>query len=152
MEIIIAVLVGYILGAISPTDMKAFVVSVYKDAHNYLASPSTDRLELDWSVYQALKLIAPKASERWYEARAHIGQGLLKSLLTTVGVIYLVQISLQHNSFDHGVTKVYILSGFQSFERLMDKVPVLIESYMNTVDRDLYHYERTFIAGHNVVE
>lgn len=157
MEIIVAVLVGYILGSTSPKKLKTLIKDKVASFYNYFKTPGKNRIELNWGVNKLLGLFSEPMARRWYEARAHLRVGIFKSILVVLGVIYLVRIDLMNGEGDRGVCKVFTLNGFKSLEKTMDKIDGLIKLYVTEVnanqpEESRMGYYQTFIAGHNVVE
>ena len=157
MEIIVAILVGYILGSTSPEKLKTLIHDKVKSFHNYFKTPSSGRIELNWGVNKLLELFSEPMAQKWYESRAHLNAGIFKSILAVLGFIYLVRIDLMNGEGKRGVYKVFTLNGFKSLEKTMDKIDGLIKLYVTEVNTNRSEelqmsYYQTFIAGHNVVE
>ncbi len=157
MEIIVAVLVGYILGSTSPKKLKTLIRDKVSSFYNYFKTPGSNRIELNWGVNKLLGLFSESMAQRWYESRAHLNAGIFKSILVTLKVIYLVRIDLINGEGDRGVCNVFTLNGFKSLEETMGKIDSLIKLYIAEVnayrpEESKMSYYQTFIAGHNVTE
>ena len=156
MELLVFLLVGYLLGSFTPTELKTIIADKGKKIHHHLASPVNDKLELNWTGRQLFLLLSKGCSERWYEARAHLHQGFFKSLICAFGFIYLVRIDLIDDNQEKGESRVFTFHGFQSLEDVMKKTATIVKVYTlevnATLDKDeKVSYYQTFIAGHNVV-
>ena len=122
----------------------------------YIASPSTGKPELNWSTQQVFKLFNRNLSERWYEARVHLHQGVFKSLICAFGFIYLVRIDLIDDNQEKGESRVLSFHGFQSLEDVLKKAEPMIVPFIEETNTELegqakMHYYSTFVAGYNVV-
>lgn len=122
----------------------------------YIASPSTGKPELDWVTRQIFKLFNRNLSERWYEARVHLHQGVFKSLICAFGFIYLVRIDLIDDNQEKGECRVFAFHGFQSLEDVLKKTEPMIVPFIEETNAGLegqakMHYYSTFVAGYNVV-
>ena len=149
MEIIVAILVGYILGSTSPEKLKTLIANKVTSFYNYFKTPSSGRIELNWGVNKLLELFSEPMAQKWCESRVHLRQGVFKSLVCTFGFIYSEE--------DRGVCKVFTLNGFKSLEETMDKTVNLVKCYTAEVNANQPEelqmgYHQTFIAGHNIVE
>lgn len=156
MESLVFLLVGYVLGSFTPTELKTIISDKGKKIHKYLASPVSNKLELDWSVRQLFMLFSKKRGDLWYEARVHLNKSVIKSLLCVFKIIYLVRIDLIDDNQERGKSRTFVLHGFQSLESVMKKSGQLINKFMEEVNSDLKEedrmfYYQTFVAGHNVV-
>lgn len=154
MTIIIAVIVGFILGSIPKDGLNDIIVRTYTKLHEYLRSPSTDKLDLDWSTRQIIRVFNTNASERWYESRVHLKNGVLKSLACTLHLIYVVRISFIDEDMCSGKSKVFTVHGFQSLKSVMvyiEKQCAVFYEEINKDENKKLEYYQSFVAGHNVV-
>ena len=156
MEIIVAILVGYILGSTSPEKLKTLIHDKVKSFHNYFKTPSSGRIELNWGVNKLLELFSEPMAQKWCESRVHLRQGVFKSLICASGFIYLVRIDLIDVNQEKGESRVFTFHGFQSLEEVLKKtepmiVPFIEETNAGLEDQAKMHYYSTFVAGYNVV-
>jgi len=143
-SIIIGMLLGFVIGAV-------FNRTYAQVVYDYLKSPSTDKLEINWSVYRLLELVSKPIGRRWYEARVHLKQNILISILCTMKIIDVVRLEYATDDDCRYIYKVVIFHGFRSYTALKAKIHELIPSVQKELDNAHYHYQ-TFIAGHNVTD
>lgn len=157
MELIVFFLVGYVLGSTTPSELKAFVMNVLKKVHKYLASPTDDKLELNWTGRQLFLLFNKGCSERWYEARAHLHQGFWLSIACALRLVYLVRVDLIDDEQSKGRCRIFTFHGFQSVEKVVEKTVKLRNIFKYEINKELsvsdkMDYYQTFVAGFNVVD
>lgn len=120
----------------------------YKSFQEYLCTPSSGKLELNWTTRQVLALFSKGASKRWYEARAHLGRGVFVSLLAAFHLVYVIRIEYETDKDSVLCYSTKIIHGFQSLNDIMKKLPVL----SNTMRHEKATcYYQTFVSGHNIV-
>lgn len=150
---IVHILFGIILGYfLFDKEQKAL-----KEFKKFLSSPMDERLEINWTTRQLLSLVSKPASERWYEARAHLHQNIFLSILCALHLIQLVRVDFIDDDQQRGRCKVFILHGFQSIYTIMKQSERLIKVTQEEVNKETSEdnkmsYYQTFVAGHNVVE
>lgn len=144
MEIVLAVLIGCIAGLLMDR-------GYLKQCHQYLAAPSTGQLHLAWTTRQLLRLVSVSASKRWYEAREHLKQSVFKSILCTLGLIYIVRLEFETNDDSRILFKTKIFHGFRRFEDLKVKIAETIPEVREELPGAQYWYQ-TFVAGRNVID
>ena len=149
MENFLFLLTGVVLGLLID---KTYLTNVRK----YFASPINKKtIELNWSVSQLLKLFNTAAANRWYESREYTNSGLLLSIASTLGVVYIVRVCFVNEDGDSGRSTTLIRSGLQSLESLKKNHAELIKcarDKLKLAEDYSYYYYDTLIAGHNVVD
>ncbi len=147
---ILAFALGVVVGLI--------VIFLVTRKREYFASPSSNKIELNCAVKQALKLISYKAGQRWYEARALLFLGIFTSVLCALKLIHLVRIDFMHNDESHGRSTVIKIPGWVKYEKILDDHEWWVEKARTQLKlngdegRKNYWYYQTFIAGHNIVK
>lgn len=124
---------------------------------DYLVSPVDKKMNLDWTTMQLLYLVNRRASRCWYESRKHLYQGVWRSLLCTLGLVYLIRIDLIDDDENMGTSRVFTLHGFRSVENAVKRSRALLARFNEEVNADKpeearMHYYQTFVAGYNVVD
>lgn len=114
-----------------------------------LKSPSTNRLELDWSVREFLGLFSKRMSQRWYEARAHLKRSVFVSLFCTLGFIDIVCYDFDMGTDGRHVINVKVYFGYRSCASLIKKTKEDIPLVQAKTEGAKY-FEQVFIAGYNV--
>lgn len=148
MEIIFAVVIGFILGSSKNKN-------IIETIKNSLGRPTDGVVELNWGGKKLFGFFSDKAAQRWYEARAHLGYGVIISLLATFKLIYLIRIDLIDSNMSRGKSYKRVLHGFQSLDKVIKKAQAISlkveEQYNKENSENNMSYYQTFIAGHNVV-
>jgi hypothetical protein len=90
-------------------------------------------------------------SERWYEARAHLNQGIFISLLSAFHLIHIVRIEYETSRDCYVSYVIFKTHGFQSLGDLKAKMPNWIQEKKDQA-KDAKYYHQTFVCGHNVVD
>jgi hypothetical protein len=118
---------------------------------DYFATPGRDHhLELNWAGRQFFLLFSKGMSERWYEARAHLYQGVFISLLSTFHLIHIVRIEYETSRDCYISYVIFKTHGFQSLATLEKKMPEWIKT-KKAEAKDAQHWYQTFVCGHNVI-
>jgi hypothetical protein len=144
MLIFITFVIGLLFGFIVRNRMEGG--SIIK----YLGSPCDQRLELDWAGRQIFRLFSKGMSERWYEARAYLNQGIFFSLLAAFHLIHIVRIDYETSRDSYVSFVIFKVHGFQSIADLKSKMPKWIEE-KKAQAKDAKYYHQTFVCGHNVI-
>lgn len=146
MELILILIIGIVVGTMID---KKYPEAVKK----HFASPSDGTIELNWGGRQFFLLFSKEASERWYEARAHMNGGFFLSLACAFGLIYYVR--FEYNIENHDDRIVYnkvVYHGFRDYKELLalakKDIPVQKELLKN---KGAGYFYQMFVAGHNVV-
>ena len=142
MEYIFAVVVGFILGKWDKIN--------FKKVYDFLATPTDNKLELDWTLREIFSVFSINISERWYEARTHLNQSVFTSLLCALGLINIIQISYGSNEDGVYPFVTFKTHGFRSYDNLKEYAISMIDKKRKNIEEATY-YERTFIAGYNVI-
>lgn len=129
--------------------------AVGKAFMNYFGSPSTENLEVDWSLRQLFRLFNYRMSERWYEARVHTRQSVWISLLCAFNILTIVRFEFESKKEEgRHYYKVKTWKWTLSFKSDQEKMKFLLDEVKNVrphmpIDAgDLY---QIFVAGDNVV-
>lgn len=150
---IVYILFGIVLGYfLFDKEQKAL-----KEFKKFLSSPVNERLEVNWTTRQLLSLVSKRASERWYEARAHLHQNIFLSMLCALHLIQLVRVDFIDDDQQRVRCKTFTLHGFQSIDTIMKQSERLIKVASEEINKELSEdnkmsYYQTFVAGYNVVE
>lgn len=117
----------------------------------YFATPGREKhVELDWGLKQFFELFSEKMGQRWYEARAHLYQGVFISLLSAFHLIHIVRIEYQTTREDYTSYVIVKTHGFQSLKTLKKKLPKWTKEKKSQA-KDADYWYQTFVSGHNVI-
>lgn len=112
-------------------------------------SPVDGKFKFDWTTKQVLECLSKAASERWYDARAHLKLGILKSLLCALGLMYVARFEFEQDTCGcYKVTKM-CYHGFRSFNKLKE----VILNDVHEAERRVRggYFNGVFISGYNFV-
>lgn len=121
----------------------------------YFGTPTGGRydkpkLELNWTGRQFFLLFSKGMSERWYESRAHLYQGVFISLLSAFHLIHIVRIEYETSKECYVSYVIFKTHGFQSIESIKKQMPKWIKEKKSEA-KDAQHWYQSFVAGHNVI-
>lgn len=107
--------------------------------------------ELDWTVKEILALFSELASQRWYEARAHVRSGIFISLLCAMRLMYVVRFDFElANDSRRVFTRKKHYHGLRSYNQLKKAILRDVPTVQETVDEDSF-FSGALITGHNFV-
>lgn len=148
-NLIIVAILSFILGIAF-----SFLLSAVSRAGGFrekFGSPSTGDFELDWTVKEVLAMFSELASQRWYEARAHVRSGIFISLLCAMRLMYVVRFDFElANDSRRGFTRKKHYHGLRSYNRLKKAILRDVPTVQETVDEDSF-FSGALITGHNFV-
>lgn len=148
-NLIIVAIFSFILGTAF-----SFLLSTISRAGGFrekFGSPDNGDFELDWTVKQVLTMFSESASQRWYEARAHMGSGIVISVLCAMRLMYVVRFDFELASDScRGFTRKKRYHGLRSYNQLQKAILRDIPTVQETVDEDSF-FSGALISGHNFV-
>lgn len=150
---VIIFIIGIFVGIITQALLNILSADMLRRMKAYFGSPLDESFDIDWAGRQFFLLFGKAPSERWYEARAHLGCGVLISLLCMLRLIHVVRYGCY--SEEYGVSffrsKIRRYHGFRNNKKL----DAIIKTEMELANSyDLHPFtlvDQVFVAGRNVV-
>lgn len=132
-----------------------FLLAHLKDLQSIrerFGSPVDGGFDINWTGKQLINLISYNASERWYEARTYLDQGIFISLLSAIGLIYTVRFEYQYAPplCEEHFSRTRYYHGFRKQEALFDKV-LADSKVIQKKEGVASFYNGAYVTGYNFI-